>query len=189
MWERYVPSASSRLSLTLSVLQKRDQKNSSWEGEGINALCQLIGQWVTDSLKRGIDSRKEIDLWLLHSLTLIVQFNSNHLMKPKQALVHRVRLDLGVMATKTYWSLNIRWFSVISRTFVGGGVIPLNRNAVGVFYNPSWLGCPYIYIYTYIYMCVCVCVYILYIYIYIYILSSDEHFQYLDECQFKQQQL
>ena len=29
MWERYVPSASSRLSLTLSVLQKRDQKNSS----------------------------------------------------------------------------------------------------------------------------------------------------------------
>ena len=26
MWERYVPSASSRLSLTLSVLQKRDQK-------------------------------------------------------------------------------------------------------------------------------------------------------------------
>ena len=44
MWERYVPSASSRLSLTLSVLQKRDQKNSSREGEGINALCQLIGQ-------------------------------------------------------------------------------------------------------------------------------------------------
>ena len=67
MWERYVSSASSRLSLTLSVLQKRDQKNSSWEGEGINALCQLIGQWVTDSLYRGIDSRKEIDLWLLHN--------------------------------------------------------------------------------------------------------------------------
>ena len=53
-------------SLTLSVLQKGTRKNSSWEGEGINALCQLIGQWVTDSLNRGIDSRKEIDLWLLH---------------------------------------------------------------------------------------------------------------------------
>ena len=52
-------------SLTLSVLQKGTRKNSSWEGEGINALCQLIGQWVTDSLNRGIDSRKEIDLWLL----------------------------------------------------------------------------------------------------------------------------
>ena len=71
MWERYVSSASSRLSLTLSVLQKRDQKNSSWEGDGINALCQLIGQWVTDSLYRGIDLRKEIDLWLLHIITEI----------------------------------------------------------------------------------------------------------------------
>ena len=66
MWERCVSSASSGLSLTLSVLQKRDQKNSSWEGEGTNALCQSIGQWVTDSLNRGIDSRKEIDLWLLY---------------------------------------------------------------------------------------------------------------------------
>ena len=65
MWESCVSSASSRLSLTLSVVQKKDQKNSSWEGEGINALCQLIGQWVTDSLNRGIDLRKEIDLWLL----------------------------------------------------------------------------------------------------------------------------
>ena len=45
--------------------RKGTRKNSSWEGEGINALCQLIGQWVTDSLNRGIDSRKEIDLWLL----------------------------------------------------------------------------------------------------------------------------
>ena len=46
--------------------RKGTRKNSSWEGEGINALCQLIGQWVTDSFNRGIDSRKEIDLWLLH---------------------------------------------------------------------------------------------------------------------------
>ena len=66
MWERCVSSASSRLSLALSVLRKGTRKNSSWEGERINALCQLIGQWVTDSLNWGIDSRKEIDLWLLH---------------------------------------------------------------------------------------------------------------------------
>ena len=45
--------------------RKGTRKNSSWEGEGINAFCQLIGQWVTDSLNRGIDLRKEIDLWLL----------------------------------------------------------------------------------------------------------------------------
>ena len=30
-------------------------------------------------------------------------------------------------------------FSVISRTLVGG-VLPLCREAVGVFYSPSWLG-------------------------------------------------
>ena len=48
--------------------RKGTRKNSSWGGEGINALCQLIGQWVTDFLNRGIDSRKEIDLWLLHLL-------------------------------------------------------------------------------------------------------------------------
>ena len=43
------------------------EKNTSWEEEGINVLCQLIDQWVTDSLGGGIDSRKEIDRWLLHS--------------------------------------------------------------------------------------------------------------------------
>ena len=44
---------------------KGTRKNSSWEEEGINELCQLIGQWVTKSFGGGIDSRKEIDLWLL----------------------------------------------------------------------------------------------------------------------------
>ena len=37
-----------------------------------------------------------------------------------------------------YWSLTIRLFSVISRTLVGG-VLPLCRDSVGVFYSPSWL--------------------------------------------------
>ena len=39
-----------------------------------------------------------------------------------------------------YWSLTIRWFSVISSTPVGG-VLPLCRDAVGVFCSPSGLGC------------------------------------------------
>ena len=43
------------------------------------------------------------------------------------------------MVIKGYRSLNIRLFSVISRTFVGG-ILPLNRDTVGVFYNPSRLG-------------------------------------------------
>ena len=55
------------------------RKNSSWEEEGINALCQLIGQWVTESLDRGIDSRKEIDLWLLqrHQVPFFWVFGMN----------------------------------------------------------------------------------------------------------------
>ena len=64
MWERCVSAADPGLS-DFIFSTKRDEKNSSWEVEGINALCQLIGQWVTDSLGGGIDSRKEIDLWLL----------------------------------------------------------------------------------------------------------------------------
>ena len=54
-----------------------------------------------------------------------------------------------------------------------GGVLPLCRDAVDVFYSASWLGNMYIcmfmcaYIYIYIYVCVCVFLYI-YIYIYIY---------------------
>ena len=34
-----------------------------------------------------------------------------------------------------YWNLTIRLFSVISRTLVGG-ILPLCRDAVGVFYSP-----------------------------------------------------
>ena len=37
-------------------------------------------------------------------------------------------------------NLTIRLFSVISRTLVRGGVLPLCRGAVSVFYSPSWLG-------------------------------------------------
>ena len=37
------------------------------------------------------------------------------------------------------WNLTIKLFSVISRTLVGG-VLPLCREAVGVFYSPSRLG-------------------------------------------------
>ena len=38
-----------------------------------------------------------------------------------------------------YWNITIRLFSVISRTLVGG-VLPLCRCAVDVFYSPSRLG-------------------------------------------------
>ena len=38
-----------------------------------------------------------------------------------------------------YWNLTIRLFSVISRTLVRQ-VLPLCRDAVGVFCSPSWLG-------------------------------------------------
>ncbi len=60
----------------------------------------------------------------------------------------RARVDLGAMAIRgtlhspklqNYWNLTIRLFSVISRTLVGG-VLPLCREAVGVFYSPSRLG-------------------------------------------------
>ena len=37
--------------------------------------------------------------------------------------------------TYVYWLT--RLFSVISRTLVGGCVLPLCREAVGVFYSPS----------------------------------------------------
>ena len=39
-----------------------------------------------------------------------------------------------------YSNLTIRLFSIISRTHIGVGVLPLCREAVGVFYNPSQLG-------------------------------------------------
>ena len=39
-----------------------------------------------------------------------------------------------------YWSLLIRLFNAIPRTFIGGEVVPLSRDAVGLFVCPSWLG-------------------------------------------------
>ena len=53
-------------SLVVRLLPKRARKNSSREEEGINALCLVICQLVAESLGGGIDSREEIDLWLLH---------------------------------------------------------------------------------------------------------------------------
>ena len=47
---------------------KRTRKNSSREGEGINALCLAIGRCIAESLGGGIDSRKGIDLWLLQKI-------------------------------------------------------------------------------------------------------------------------
>ena len=43
-------------------LRKRARKNSSFDEDGINALCPLIGQCVPESLGGGIDSREKIDL-------------------------------------------------------------------------------------------------------------------------------
>ena len=45
MWERYVPSASSRLSLTLSVLLKRDQKIVPERGkESMRSASWLVSE-------------------------------------------------------------------------------------------------------------------------------------------------
>ena len=38
-----------------------------------------------------------------------------------------------------YWNLTIRLFRVIFRTLVVGGVLPLCRDAIGVFYSPAYL--------------------------------------------------
>ena len=62
-----------RGSLAVDTQKEGTRKNSSWEEERINALCQLIGQWVTDSLGGVIDSWKEIDLWLLETHAQLVQ--------------------------------------------------------------------------------------------------------------------
>ena len=70
-----------------------------------------------------------------------VPFDS--LIEPYKVLPLRARVDLGAMAmngysafTKHYRNLSIRLFSVISRTHI----LPLCRDAVGVFYSPSRLG-------------------------------------------------
>ena len=60
-------------------------------------------------------------------------------------------------------------FSVIHRTQIGNGVLPVCWGAVSVYSSSSRENthtCSYIHIYIYIYICVYVCVYI-YIYIYI----------------------
>ena len=59
------------------------------------------------------------------------------------------RMDLGVMAMKGYSIFSKApelepkhqtHFSVIPRSLVKGGVLPLSRDAVGVLYSPSRLG-------------------------------------------------
>ena len=42
------------------------------------------------------------------------------------------------------WNLTIRLFSVISMILIGGMILPLCREAVGVFYSPSRLGNTYL---------------------------------------------
>ena len=63
--ERYMFGLTANCSLAADALPKKDlEKNSSWEEEGINALCldwSIRGRIAW----RGIDSREEIDLWLL----------------------------------------------------------------------------------------------------------------------------
>ena len=70
MWqatgERSFFSAGRELSVC-GRLPKRARKNISWEEDGINAFCPLIGQCVAESLGGGIDSREKLDLWLLQS--------------------------------------------------------------------------------------------------------------------------
>ena len=52
MWERSVCATGSWLS-DCRPQKEGTRKNSSWEEEGINALSQFIGQWVTISLGGG----------------------------------------------------------------------------------------------------------------------------------------
>ena len=60
----------------------------------------------------------------------------------------RAREDLGATAMKVYsvfplalllLDITIRIFDIISRTLVVGEVLPICRNAVGVFWSPSQL--------------------------------------------------
>ena len=46
---------------------------------------------------------------------------------------------LYIPQSSTDENLSLRWFDVIYRTHLGE-VLPLCRDAVGVFYSPSWLG-------------------------------------------------
>ena len=58
--------------LRLSADNQKDKKNSSRKAEGINALCLAIGRFIAVSLGGGIDSQKEIDMWLLHGYSFTV---------------------------------------------------------------------------------------------------------------------
>ena len=66
-----------------------------------------------------------------------------------QLLLLWAKEDLGAMAIKGYSAFlkapallkpQHQIVNVISKTFVVGGVLPLCRDAVSVFYSPSWLG-------------------------------------------------
>ena len=78
---------------------------------------------------------KEFSLALLHSLNA----KNSQLKKPQfQMLPLQARLDLGAMAMKEYSA-----FSKVPASYPGhslGGVLPLCREAVGVFYSLSRLG-------------------------------------------------
>ena len=85
---------------------------------------------------------QQFGLAWVHSLVLFDPY-----IGPYQVLPFRARVNLGVKARGTphspklqhYWNLIFRLFSVLCRTFVGG-VLPLFRDVVGVFYCPSRLG-------------------------------------------------
>ena len=82
------------------------------------------------------------------SISSLVIFNP--WIGPYQVVPFPAKADLGAEAKKGtlhstklqhYWNLTNRLFSVISRTpVVCGGVLPLYRDAVGVFCSPSQLG-------------------------------------------------
>ena len=78
---------------------------------------------------------------------LLVLFNP--LIGPYQVQPLRARVDPGEMAMKgcsvfpkapTLLRPQIRLFRGTSRALIGGGVLPLCRGAVSVFYSPSRLG-------------------------------------------------
>ena len=92
-------------------------------------------------------------LTIQFSISHIFGHNSNvkhffltHRYGPYQVLPHPVRVELGVMAMKGYFTFlkapalrepNIRLSNVIFRTLIGGGgFLPFCRETVGVFYTP-----------------------------------------------------
>ena len=94
---------------------------------------------------------KQFSLALMHSLVLFYSLRGHYQVLPLRAWV-----DLEAMVIKRYsvfyklqhyWSLTIRLFSVITRTLVGGGGLPLCRDAIGVFCSPNRLGQWALYIY------------------------------------------